>query len=97
MIDPDRWFVIVTWAAKTDAGIPESEIRKRLCSRSTTSTAAPDWRPGQPTVVEDDGRVFWTVTFTKQKSPRGTQHNCFVVAAERYRAESKKFETEWVG
>lgn len=87
MINANNYYLVVRHEAVNASGVTESEIRKRLCSGQTETELAKDWHPGQPTTIEDDGRVRWTVTRSRQIAPDGKKRCAYVVAAVRYRNE----------
>lgn len=87
MINPKRWYIVVTKNATLRSGIPMRDTKHRLMHSACTSAPAPDFRPGQRTTIEDDGFVRWTVTRTGDRSPSGNLGIAIVVDAERYKPE----------
>lgn len=88
MFDADKFFLVVTRRVVSKGGINDQEIRKRLCSGDTMTIGHTKWN-GQPVNKEDDGRNIWHVTYTRKRSPGGTQLMAYVVDVEPYGDDSR--------
>jgi hypothetical protein len=87
MINPDKYYIVVTHRAAFGTGLDEAEIRNRLCMIDTPSVQTADHFPGQHTTIEDDGKVHWTVTRSQKQAPDGKKLMAFVVGSRRYKPE----------
>jgi hypothetical protein len=80
MVDPDRYYIVVRWDATLATRIPERQVRSRICQGTTTVKKLDDYRPGQLTTVEDDGRFQWIVTRSPEIAPDGEKRIAYVVS-----------------
>jgi hypothetical protein len=88
VIDPDEFFIIAHRSVSEKTGLGQAVIRDRLCRGTVTSRRARDYRPGQPTTVEDDGTHRWVVTRTPMLAPDMKKRIAYVVKGHRYQEES---------
>ena len=88
MISADNYYLVCKVAVAVGSQIDHVEIKNRIFKKTTVSLPAPDYILGQPTTLEDDGYVRWTVTRTDKISPDGRKKMAYVVGWARYKDES---------
>jgi len=92
MINANDYYLVCTKTAAANACIDHVDIKNRIFKKTTVSSPAPEYFPGQVTTLEDDGYVKWTVTLTNKVSPAGDKKMAFVVGSMRYREEPQAGE-----
>jgi hypothetical protein len=88
MVSPDNYYLVCKVAVAASSQIDHVEIKNRIFKKTTVSIPVSDYMPGQPTTLEDDGYVKWTVTRTNKVSPDGWKKMAYVVGWARYKDES---------